>query len=154
MPTKPPKAPSAKNLPTPDQRRARAEMRILSAAWNDLTEEQRLAWDLTARKDRRGGLAARLRRRSGRRAFFKANFRRLALREGLLTNPPGAGNACSSPLARLVITNRGGQLRSRSAWPLATPRASWSQVGKLATRAPWSGRSSSGSACCLPPNGG
>ena len=85
-------------------------MRILSAAWNDLTEEQRLAWDMTARKDRRGGLAARLRRRSGRRAFFKANFRRLALREGLLTDPPGAGNACSTPLARLVITNRGGRI--------------------------------------------
>jgi hypothetical protein len=30
-----------KKAPTPDQRRAREEMRTLSAAWNGLTEEQR-----------------------------------------------------------------------------------------------------------------
>ena len=34
-----------KKTPTPDQRRAREEMRTLSAAWNDLTEEQRQAWN-------------------------------------------------------------------------------------------------------------
>ena len=34
-----------KKAPTPDQRRAREEMRALSAAWNDLTEEQRQAWN-------------------------------------------------------------------------------------------------------------
>jgi hypothetical protein len=104
------KAAAHKNAPTLDQRRARTEMCLLSAAWNDLTEEQREAWGETARTDRRGGRAARSRRRSGRRAFFKANFQRLALRQDLLTNPPVSGSAYSTPLARLVITNRGGRI--------------------------------------------
>ncbi len=85
-------------------------MLMLAGAWNDLSEEQRLAWDMAARKDRRGGRAARRRRRSGRRLFFKVNSHRLALKEAVLTDPPGAGDACSTPLARLVITNRGGRI--------------------------------------------
>jgi hypothetical protein len=105
-----PKAAARKSAPTPDQRRARAEMSLLSAAWNDLTEEQRQAWGDRARSDRRGGRAARARRRSGRRAFFKANFRRLALRQDLLADPPGSEGVCSIPLARLVITNRAGRI--------------------------------------------
>src|ERR1035441_352237 len=70
-----------KKTPTPDQRRAREEMRTLSAAWNGLTEEQRQAWNGESRANRRGGLAARSPLRSGRKLFFKANSRRLALRQ-------------------------------------------------------------------------
>ena len=110
MSIKKPKASAPKNAPTPDQRRARREMRILSEAWNNLTEDRRQAWDMAARSDRRGGLAARTRRRSGRRLFFKVNFRRLALRQDLLTDPPGCGSACSAPLAQFVIINRGGRI--------------------------------------------
>ena len=99
-----------KKAPTPDQRRAREEMRALSAAWNDLTEEQRQAWDGASRANRRGGVAARSRRRSGRRLFFKANSRRLALRQDLLTDPPGPGTVCPIPIVRLVITNHGGRI--------------------------------------------
>ncbi len=99
-----------KKAPTPDQRRAREEMRTLSAAWNDLTEEQREAWNGESRANRRGGLAARSRRRSGRRSFFKANSHRLALRQDLLTDPPGSGSVCPFPIVRLVITNHGGRI--------------------------------------------
>jgi hypothetical protein len=99
-----------KNIPTPEQRRARDEMSTLSAAWNNLTEQQRERWGQTASTDRRGGRAARLRRRSGRRAFFKANSRRLALGLDLLTDPPDSGLTGSTPIARLVITNRGGRI--------------------------------------------
>lgn len=99
-----------KKAPTPDQRRAREEMRTLSAAWNDLTEEQRQAWNGESRANRRGGLAARSRRRSGRRSFFKANSHRLALRQDLLTDPPGSGSVCPFPIVRLVITNHGGRI--------------------------------------------
>jgi hypothetical protein len=96
--------------PTPDQRRAREEMRTLSAAWNDLTEAQREAWNGESRANRRGGLAARSRRRSGRRSFFKANSHRLALRQDLLTDPPESGSVCPFPIVRLVITNHGGRI--------------------------------------------
>ena len=99
-----------KKAPTPDQRRAREEMRMLSAAWNDLTEAQREAWNGESRANRRGGLAARSRRRSGRRSFFKANSRRLALRQDLLTDPPESGTVCPIPIVRLVITNHGGRI--------------------------------------------
>ena len=99
-----------KKAPTPDQRCAREEMRTLSAAWNDLTEEQRQAWDGESRANRRGGIAARSRRRSGRRLFFKANSRRLALKQNLLTDPPESGTVCPIPIVRLVITNHGGRI--------------------------------------------
>ena len=99
-----------KKSPTPDQRRAREEMRSLSAAWNGLTEEQRLAWNGESRDNRRGGLAARSRRRSGRRSFFRANSHRLALGQDLLTDPPESGSVCPFPIVLLVITNHGGRI--------------------------------------------
>jgi hypothetical protein len=99
-----------KKAATPDQRRAREEMRTLSVAWNHLTEEQRQAWDGESRANRRGGVAARSRRRSGRRLFFKANSRRLALKQDLLTDPPRLGTVCPIPIARLVITNHAGRI--------------------------------------------
>jgi hypothetical protein len=83
-------------------------MRALSAAWNNLTEEQRVAWDAEAHTNRRGGYAARSRQRSGRRLFVKVNSRRLALGQDLLVWPPGPESCKPIPIARLVITNRGG----------------------------------------------
>jgi hypothetical protein len=99
-----------KNAPTPDQRRARAEMSALSIAWNNLTDDQREAWEADARTSRRGSRVARSRRRSGRSWFFKANFRRLALGQDPLTDPPGSESTCPTPLARLVITNHAGRI--------------------------------------------
>jgi hypothetical protein len=110
MASKKPKAAAHKNVPTPDQIRAREEMRTLSAAWNDLTDEQREAWGVKARTNRRGGRRARARRRSGRRLFFKANFRRLALKQALLSDPAGQESIHPPPLMRLVITNRAGRI--------------------------------------------
>ena len=110
MASKKPKTAAHKTVPTPDQRRARAEMSLLSAAWNDLTEEQREAWYVKARTNRRGGRRARARRRSGRRLFFKANFRRLALKQELLSDPPQQESFCPTPLVRLVITNHAGRI--------------------------------------------
>jgi hypothetical protein len=104
------KAGARKKAPTPDQRRARSDMRTLSTAWNELQDEQREAWELKARKNRRGGLAARRRRRSGRRLFFKVNFHRLALQQGLLADPPESGTFAAVPLVQLVITNHAGRI--------------------------------------------
>lgn len=104
------KAGARKKAPTPAQRRAQSEMRTLSAAWNDLTDEQREAWERKARKNRRGGWAARRRRRSGRRLFFKANFHRLALKQDLLADPPASGTFCAAPSVQLVITNHAGRI--------------------------------------------
>jgi hypothetical protein len=110
MATKRRKTGARKKAPTPDQRRAREEMRALSAAWNALTEVQREAWNAESRANRRGGLAARSRRRSGRRSFFKANSRRLALSQDLLTDPPASGSVCPIPIVQLVITNHAGRI--------------------------------------------
>jgi hypothetical protein len=106
-----------KKGPTAGQRRARTDMRTLSAAWNYLAEEQRLAWDAEARTNRRGGQAARSRLRSGRRLFVKVNSRRLALGQELLPDPPGADSFRPTPIARFVITNR----RRRIALQLILP---------------------------------
>ena len=99
-----------KKGPTADQRRAWADMCMLSAAWNDLTEEQRQAWNAEARTNRRGGLAARSRQRSGRRLFVKVNSRRLALGQGLLAWPPGPESFRAAPTVRFAITDRGGRI--------------------------------------------
>ena len=101
-------ATGGKDFPTPDQLRAREEMRLLAAAWNSLTEEQREAWGAYARADRRGSRVGRTRRRSGRRAFFKANSRRLALKQELFTGPPESESCNPTPLVKLVITNLAG----------------------------------------------
>ena len=99
-----------KKRPTADQRRARADMRTLSAAWNNLMEAQRQAWDEEAHSNRRGGYAPRSRRRSGRRMFMKANFRRLALSQEILTDPPGEDSYRQTPSVQFVITNNGGRI--------------------------------------------
>ena len=110
MASKQRKPAARKKSPTAEQRRAWEEMRTLSAAWNNLTEEQRQAWNDEARTNRRGGHAARSRRRSGRRLFVKVNSRRLALGQGLLAWPPGPESFRATPTARFMITNRGGQI--------------------------------------------
>ena len=104
------KAGARKDTPTPDQLRAREEMSTLSAAWNNLTDEQREAWGAYARADRRGSRVPRARRRSGRRLFFRVNSHRLALKQELLTDPPGPEGFHPTPWVRLLITNRAGRI--------------------------------------------
>ena len=110
MASKQQKPDARKKGPTADQRRAWAEMRTLSAAWNNLTEEQRQAWELGARTNRRGGRAAHSRPRGGRRLFMKANSRRLALGQDLLTYPPGPESFRPTPIVRLVVTKSGSRV--------------------------------------------
>lgn len=95
--------------PTGEQLRAQSETKILSAAWNALAEEQRLAWCDRAKTNRRGGRATRLRLRNGRRLFFRVNSHQLALRQPLLTDPPEEGTYVPAPLVKLIITNRAGR---------------------------------------------
>ena len=96
-----------KKGPTADLRRAWEEMRVLSEAWNIITEEHRLGWNATARANRRGDRKARSRRRSGRRLFFRANSHRLALGQGLLAGPPRPEIPSATPLVEFVISNTG-----------------------------------------------
>jgi hypothetical protein len=101
---------ASQKAPTADQRRAWEDMCVLSAAWNNLAEEQRQAWNAESRSNRRGGYAARTRRRSGRRLFMKVNFHRLALGEDLLPRPPGPESLAPIPSVQFVIIHRGGRL--------------------------------------------
>ena len=117
MASKQRKPDARKKGPTADQRRAWEEMRTLSAAWNDLTEEQRQAWNAEARTNRRGGQAARSRQRSGRRLFMKVNSRRLALGQELLPDPPGDESFRPAPIGRFVITNRRGRIALKLSVP-------------------------------------
>ena len=117
MASKQRKPDARKKGPTADQRRAWADMCTLSAAWNDLTEEQRQAWNAEARTNRRGGLAARSRQRSGRRLFVKVNSRRLALGQELLPDPPGDESFRPTPIGRFVITNHRGRIALKLSVP-------------------------------------
>ena len=114
MAAKPHKPAAGEKKPTPDQHRARTEIAILSAAWNNLTDEQREGWAQFAQSDRRGGLAARRRRRTGRTAFFRVNSRRFAAWQDLLDFPPWAAGCCSCSAPASI---RIGSTRSAiSAW--------------------------------------
>jgi hypothetical protein len=96
-----------KRRPTAAQRRAQADMRKIAAAWNNLTEDQRLTWEEADRKNRRGSRASRRRRRSGRRLFTKVSFRRLALGQDLLTVAPGSDSYAPTPIMGFRIDNDG-----------------------------------------------
>jgi hypothetical protein len=103
-------ASSSAKPPTDEQLRARSQITVLAAAWNGLSEEQREAWGARARTNRRGGRAARLHLRNGRRLFFRVNSHRLALGLPLLSDPPEPGDYVPLPLVRLIITNRAGRI--------------------------------------------
>jgi hypothetical protein len=109
MAAMPHSSPKGKRAPTPDQRRAQKEIALLSDAWNKLQDDERRAWDETARQNRRAGPAARRRFRTGRRLFFRANSHRLALNQSLLAHPNEASDLCDLPLVQLVITNHAGR---------------------------------------------
>jgi hypothetical protein len=96
--------------PTGEQLRVQSETTILSAAWNALTEEQRVAWCGRARENRRSGAKAGKRSCTGRMLFFRVNSHRLALRQPLLADPPDEGDYVSLPEVKLVITNRAGRI--------------------------------------------
>jgi hypothetical protein len=104
------KARSRKKRPTADQRRSQADMSRISAAWASLTEEQPRAWNAEARTGRRFSRAGRRRRPSGQRLLVKVNFKRLALRQDLLTDPPRSDNFVPIPLVRFVIADIGGRI--------------------------------------------
>ena len=77
-----------KKAPTPDQHRAREEMRALSAAWNDLTEEQRQVWNEPARGVRSRPWMGHSGCLTGQVYFVKVNARRLFDGQPLLVRPP------------------------------------------------------------------
>ena len=110
MAVKQPDPGSPLQRPTPDQRRAQSDMTILAKMWNEITDEQREAWGVTARTNRRGGLWARVRLRDSRRLFFKVNFQRLALELPPLADPPDAEDARPAPIVKLLISNHAGRV--------------------------------------------
>lgn len=104
-------------------------MRTISAAWNNLTEEQRLAWVTADRTNRHGSRAFPRRRHSGRRLFTKVSFRRLALAQDLLSWPPATQNPSPTPIMRFDILNDSGrvalELRLLSGRPQAVMVSGW-----------------------------
>jgi hypothetical protein len=130
---------------TGEQLRVQSETTILAAAWNALTEERRLAWCDRARANRRSGAKAGKRSCTGRMLFFRVNSHRLALRQPLLTDPPGPGGYVPAPLVELVITNRAGRITLKlrvsggdprgvmvSSWrPLSPGTMSWNRFVRI-----------------------
>ena len=109
--------------------RVRVGQQVDQRAWNALADEQRQAWGERARTNRRGGRAARLHLRNGRRVFFRVNSHRLALRLSLLADPPEEGTYVPAPLVKLVITNRASRITLKLRLSGGDPRgvmvASW-----------------------------
>ena len=81
----------------------------------------------------------RARRRSGRRLFFKADSRRLALKQELLSRSAGRGSFYPTPWVRLVITNRAGRIALKVYLARGQAEGVMVQAGTPATRAPWCG---------------
>ena len=78
-----------------------AAMAFASRAWEALSDEQRLSWNLDAKN----------RRSSGQRRFTGINARRLRNGQGLLTALPVFAPSSPRPLLRrLLITNRRGRI--------------------------------------------
>jgi hypothetical protein len=111
MSTKQHRSAEPKKRPTAAQRRAQADMRKIAAAWNNLTEDQRLTWEEADRTNRRGSRAFTKRRRSGRLLFTQVSERRLALGQELLEVAPGSDSWVASPIMALSITNHSGRPR-------------------------------------------
>ena len=84
-----------------DQRNWNIAIGRASSAWEYLTDQQRLLWNV----------AAKTWRSSGQRYFVKINARRLRDGLELLTEPPRSARYDSKPvLKRLLITNRRGRI--------------------------------------------
>ena len=104
------KTAARRNAPTAAQRSAWSDFGQISLVWARLTEEQRHAWTVAARADRRGRRAGRRRRPCGQRLFMKVNLRRNALGLDLLPDPAGSDGVKALPLVRFFITNIGGRI--------------------------------------------
>jgi hypothetical protein len=86
-------------------------MRKIAAAWNNLTEDQRLTWEEADRKNRRGSRAFTKRRRSGRLLFTQVSERRLALGQELLAVAPDSNSYAETPIMAFSIANHAGRPR-------------------------------------------
>jgi len=95
---------------TPARRRARRHLAELSRMWNDLTEEQRMAWRRVARDVRsrvRKGHAYPL---DGHKVFIKINSVLLLLDREPRTEPPPLPRFGQNPVGTLEIPGAGDRL--------------------------------------------
>jgi len=101
MPAKRPKAADAPKPRSPEQQFGSAVFARVIQAWEDLTDEERLTWNVTANS----------RRTTGIRFFRSVNLRRLRRGEELARLPPQPKPFDARPLLkRLYIFNRCGRI--------------------------------------------
>ena len=99
-----------RNPRSPAQMRIRSNLGRVAARWRALSDEQRGAWTIAARK-------ARSRRRLGQSGyltgcqfFIKINCARAAVGLSPLMDPPAAPDFDANPVSGLVITNTDGAI--------------------------------------------
>ncbi len=111
-----------KTAPTAPQEDAWGEFGWVAKAWQNLTEEQRQAWNARARQEKTRSRLGKRWSLTGQTYFGRVNNFRAGFKQGLLTDPPPLAQSGLNPVGQLVITNRGGRisLKLEVSGPLAT----------------------------------
>jgi hypothetical protein len=111
-----------RKAPTADQAESWAEFGWITKAWQDLTDEQRQAWNVRCSQAKTKSRLGKRWSLTGQTFFGRVNNSRPGFKKGLVTDPPPIGPTGPNPVGNLVITNRGGRpaLKLEVAGPLAT----------------------------------
>ena len=98
---------SPKKARTPAQQRTTAGFAVISKAWSELTEAQRLAWMAQARHSKSRSRLGESYTLTGQTYFMRVNSLRAASGLSLLTDPPPRGQHIPNPVRTLIINNQG-----------------------------------------------
>jgi hypothetical protein len=98
---------SPKKDRTPAQQRTTAGFAVISKAWSELTEAQRLAWMAQARHSKSRSRLGESYTLTGQTYFMRVNSLRAASGLSLLTDPPPRGQHIPNPVRTLIINNQG-----------------------------------------------
>src|ERR1035441_1559441 len=98
---------SPKKDRTPAQQRTTAGFAVISRAWSELTEPQRLAWMTQAGHSKSRSRLGESYTLTGQTYFMRVNSLRAASGLSLLTDPPPCGQHIPNPVRTLIINNQG-----------------------------------------------
>jgi hypothetical protein len=100
----------SRKAPTADQKDAWAEFGWVNKAWQDLTDEQREAWNTRCSQAKTKSRLGKRWSLTGQTYFGRVNNLRAGFKQGVITEPPPLGPSGPNPVGKLVITNCGGRI--------------------------------------------
>ena len=99
-----------RKAPTAAQEESWAEFGWLAKAWQDLTEEQRQAWNARCSQAKSKSRLGKRWSLTGQTFFNRVNNNRSGFKRGLVKEPPPIGQTGPNPVGKLLITNRGSRI--------------------------------------------